>query len=130
MSRLSFEDYHLEAPKSGMRVPRIFGMTASPVDVKVGVIEIIEYAHLPPLSLLFVYAYKDLEKLLHSCIAITAHSLQVTSKKPLKIKEEFEQPFQEYYTVLCKELMTKFRESQSLERLFAISKTATSTLGE
>ena len=46
------KDYYLEAPKSGMRVPRIFGMTASPVDAKVDVVEAAEYAHSPPIFII------------------------------------------------------------------------------
>ena len=76
------------------------------------------------------YAYRDLERLLHSRIATTQYSLQYLVKKPREIIVEYDRPFRAYNTSLCDELLAKFGKGRWFKKIFALAKNAVCMLGE
>jgi endoribonuclease Dicer len=96
--------------------PRIFGMTASPVDARVDVVE----------------AAMELERLLHSRI-MTADDLSLT-KQAVKRPNERVMPFPQlkrpWETPLCLELRKKYGDLGVLKKTLIFAKEATSELGK
>ncbi|KAA8904644.1 hypothetical protein FN846DRAFT_21763 [Sphaerosporella brunnea] len=95
--------------------PKIFGMTASPVDARVDVVE----------------AAMDLERLLHSQIR-TAEELsfvQRAAKRPNEQIIPFKPLKAPWETSLCLNLRKKYGDLHVLRKVFAFAKEATSQLG-
>ncbi|MCJ1415936.1 Dicer-like protein 1 [Xylographa parallela] len=109
------KDFYMAEPDTSKR-PKIFGMTASPVDAKVDVVQ----------------AARELETLLHCQIATTADLslLRTLISRPTEHVLPYPPPQFPYMTVLCSEIYDRFRDMESLGRLFRCAKEATSDLGE
>ncbi|EER25001.1 Type III restriction enzyme, res subunit family protein [Coccidioides posadasii C735 delta SOWgp] len=107
------KDFYLK--DGNAKRPKIFGMTASPVDAKVDVVK----------------AARNLETLLNSQIA-TASNLSLLRQSVARPNEEvwsydrLDQPFE---TRLYKELRSRFGDLRALEKLFTFSLKASSNLG-
>ncbi|KAF2083173.1 dicer-like protein 1 [Saccharata proteae CBS 121410] len=108
------KDYYVPTEDLSKR-PKIFGMTASPVDANVDV----------------RHAARELETLLHCRIATTANMalLRKTISKPEeevafypRLSKPFETPFQQ-------KLMAEFADLEALKPIFETSKLATRELG-
>ncbi|KAL8931051.1 MAG: hypothetical protein Q9208_000153 [Pyrenodesmia sp. 3 TL-2023] len=96
--------------------PRVFGMTASPVDVRSD----------------FTQAAKDLETMLHCQIATTADLalLRTSVSRPNESIAEYQALLHPYETDLCRELRTRYGDMESLAKTFKHAKEAASELGE
>lgn len=117
-----------------MKRPKIFGMTASPVDAKTDVVRTARYTNL---SLVSLFQYIDvqnsmLESLLDSQIA-TASDLALLKKSVARPREQvwtydrLKQPFE---TELYSELKRRFGDITVFEKLFRFAYDASSTLGK
>lgn len=110
------KDYYAVQEGTDTRLPRIFGMTASPVDAQVDV----------------KLAAKELEGLLHSQIATTADpkALQTTVSKPKKESlATYSHLIQPPETGLTAKLRTLVGSNKYLSKAFAFSKFASRELG-
>lgn len=110
------KDYYATQESSGTRLPRIFGMTASPVDAQVDV----------------RLAARELEGLLHSVIATTAdpRALQATVSKPKQeLQAKYSHLVQPPETALTAKLRVAVGSNKYLEKAFAFSKYAARELG-
>ncbi|KAI3400556.1 hypothetical protein diail_2757 [Diaporthe ilicicola] len=110
------KDYYAAQEGTGARLPRIFGMTASPVDAQVDV----------------RLAAMELEGLLHSQIATTADpkALQTTVSKPKKeIMASYSHLIQPPETELTAKLRAAVGRNKYLSKAFAFSKFASRELG-
>lgn len=110
------KDYYAAQEGTGARLPRIFGMTASPVDAQVDV----------------RLAARELEGLLHSVIATTADpsALQATVAKPKKeLQAKYPHLIQPPETALTAKLRVAVGSNKYLEKAFAFSKYAARELG-
>ncbi|CAK7231798.1 Dicer-like protein 1 [Sporothrix curviconia] len=100
-ARIIKDFYRYESGKDGSRLPKVFGMTASPVDARTNVTQ----------------AAQELEALLHSEIATIAHSsLLHDVSKPKKERVVH------YHMALCQhetELMMRLRQLVGNHKLFA-----------
>lgn len=96
--------------------PRVFGMTASPVDVRSD----------------FTQAAKDLEAMLHCQIATTADLalLRTSVSRPNESIAEYQTLLAPYETDLCREMRTRYGDMESLAKIFKHAKEAASELGE
>ncbi|MCJ1399859.1 Dicer-like protein 1 [Xylographa trunciseda] len=96
--------------------PKIFGMTASPVDAKVDVVQ----------------AARELETLLHCQIATTADLslLRASISRPIEQVLQYSQLPPPYMTALCSEIHNRFNDLESLVRLLRCAREASSDLGE
>ncbi|MCJ1283293.1 Dicer-like protein 1 [Xylographa opegraphella] len=109
------KDFYIAEPDLNKR-PKIFGMTASPVDAKVDVVQ----------------AARELETLLHCQIATTADIslLRTSISRPSEHVLPYRQLPPPYMTALCSEIYERFKDMEPLVRLLRSSKEATSDLGE
>ncbi|MCJ1316242.1 Dicer-like protein 1 [Xylographa vitiligo] len=109
------KDFYIAEPDFNKR-PKIFGMTASPVDAKVDVVQ----------------AARELETLLHCQIATTADLslLRTSISRPTEHVITYSQLQLPYMTALCSQIHDKFKDMESLSRLLRCAKEATSDLGE
>lgn len=110
------KDHYATQEGTGTRLPRIFGMTASPVDAQVDV----------------KLAAKELEGLLHSQIATTAdpQALQTTVSKPKKeVLATYSHLVQPPETGLTAKLRALVGSNKHLSKAFAFSKYASRELG-
>lgn len=110
------KDYYAAQEGTGTRMPRIFGMTASPVDAQVDV----------------RLAAMELEGLLHSQIATTADpkALQTTVSKPKKeVLASYSRLVQPPETELTAKLRVAVGSNKYLSKAFAFSKFASRELG-
>ena len=109
------KDFYL-AEEDPTKRPRIFGMTASPVDAKVDVVQ----------------AAKELEALLHCQIATTADLslLKSSISRPVERIADYDAPLAPYETALCEKLARQFGDLDSISRLVRVAALATSELGE
>lgn len=110
------KDYYAEQEGSDARLPRIFGMTASPVDAQVDV----------------RLAAVELEGLLHSQIATTADpkALQTTVSKPKKeVMATYSHLIQPPETGLTAKLRVAVGSNKYLSKAFAFSAFASRELG-
>lgn len=110
------KDHYATQEGTDIRLPRIFGMTASPVDAQVDV----------------KLAAKELEGLLHSQIATTADpkALQTTVSKPKKeILARYSHLLQLPDTALTAKLRTLVGSNKYLSKDFTFSKLASRELG-
>ncbi|KAH7063345.1 type III restriction enzyme, res subunit family protein, partial [Macrophomina phaseolina] len=107
-------DYYI--PTEDSKRPKVFGMTASPVDAKVDVVQA---------------ASSDLENFLHCRIATTANPdlLRKTISRPHEEVVEYAPLQTPFETTLYKEMRDKFRDVRAFHALFQSSKEATSELG-
>ena len=108
------KDFYLDVPKP--QRPKVFGMTASPVDAIVDVVQ----------------AARELEDLLHAKIA-TASNLELlrnTVSRPMESVLSYAKLARHYATPLCTRLENNFRGSRALSRLFTKARLAASELGE
>lgn len=96
--------------------PRVFGMTASPVDVRSD----------------FTQATKDLEAMLHCQIATTTDLalLRTSVSRPNESIAEYQTLLHPYETDLCRELRMRYGDMESLAKIFKHAKEAASELGE
>ncbi|KAF2143652.1 uncharacterized protein K452DRAFT_296653 [Aplosporella prunicola CBS 121167] len=108
------KDYYLTQSDESKR-PKVFGMTASPVDAKVDVLQ----------------AARELEMLLHSRIATTANldDLRKTISRPMENVAWYARLRKPFETPLYQKLKAKFGEMEMFRSLFESSKQASSTLG-
>ncbi|KAI9801798.1 MAG: hypothetical protein M1825_003171 [Sarcosagium campestre] len=108
------KDFYLAELDERLR-PKIFGMTASPVDAKFDVVQ----------------SAKELETILHSEIATTSdlQLLQRIVHRPEEQSVMFDQLSKPYETPLHRLLSTKFGEVEILAKSFRYSKEASSKLG-
>lgn len=110
------KDYYATQEGTDLRLPRIFGMTASPVDARVDV----------------KVAARELEGLLHSQIATTADpkALQTTVSKPKKeVIATYSHLRQPPDTGLTAKLRTLVGSNKYLSKAFAFSDVASRELG-
>jgi endoribonuclease Dicer len=110
------KDYYAKQEGTGTRLPRIFGMTASPVDAQIDVRT----------------AAMELEGLLHSQIATTADptALQTTVSRPKKeVVATYSHLTQPPETALTAKLRESVGSNKCLEKAFAFSKYASRELG-
>lgn len=113
--------------------PKIFGMTASPVDAKVDVVKAARYAiiHSSVNYIDDIFCRRNLELLLDAEIA-TATNLNLLRQSVARPTEEawlydrLDLPFE---TDLHKELRSRFGDILAFEKLFRFSFEASSTLG-
>ncbi|KZF23112.1 hypothetical protein L228DRAFT_219379 [Xylona heveae TC161] len=107
-------DFYLSEPDETRR-PKIFGMTASPVDAKVDVIQ----------------AARELETLLCSQIATTSDLalLQKSVSRPLEIIGTYDPPPSAYETPLHQQLKSVCGDVEVFSKLFFRAKEATAELG-
>ena len=108
------KDYYI--PQSPDMRPKIFGMTASPVDARQDPVK----------------AAKELEAMLHSQIATASNLslLQVVTSRPqeqLAVYERLEYP---YDTEFSKEMHSRFGNVRGFTKMFLKAREATSELGE
>ncbi|KAL8802977.1 MAG: hypothetical protein Q9182_003465 [Xanthomendoza sp. 2 TL-2023] len=96
--------------------PKIFGMTASPVDVRSD----------------FGQAAKELEVMLHSQIATAADLalLRTSVSRPDEGVLQYAKPQYPYSTRLCQEMEARYGHMKTLSEIFKTSRNATSELGE
>ncbi|KAL8861765.1 MAG: hypothetical protein Q9178_001966 [Gyalolechia marmorata] len=96
--------------------PRIFGMTASPVDVRSD----------------FGQSAKELEVMLHCQIATTTDPalLRTAVSRPEEIVAVYERLQFPYSTRLCQEMEARYGQMQILSKIFKSAKNVTSELGE
>jgi endoribonuclease Dicer len=108
------KDYYLAEPDLSKR-PRIFGMTASPVDANT----IIEDTA------------KQLEQLLHCKIATTSDTTLIANSinKPIEEIANYAKLPEPYETPLHRELKSRYGDLPGFEKLFRISKLFASELG-
>lgn len=99
-----------------LKRPKIFGMTASPVDAREDVVK----------------AAKELETMLHCQIATASDLslLRMSISRPNESVAAYEKLRYPYMTRLGAALKEKFGEIEALSRLFRFSREATSQLGE
>lgn len=109
-------DFYITEPDKTKR-PRVFGMTASPVDAKVDVIR----------------AAKELEELLHARIATTKSGSLATVQSRAATEQRLVYPrlSEPFETPLYQQMWSQFGNitSQNFQRLFTQSKEASSQLG-
>jgi endoribonuclease Dicer len=109
-------DFYITEPDKTKR-PRVFGMTASPVDAKVDVIQ----------------AAKGLEELLHARIATTKSGslAAVQSRAATEQRLVYPRLCEPFETPLYQQMWSRFSNitSQNFQRLFTQSKEASSQLG-
>ncbi|KAI9797134.1 MAG: Dicer-like protein 1 [Piccolia ochrophora] len=108
------KDFYLAESDVAKR-PNIFGMTASPVDAKVDVVD----------------AAKELEVLLHSQI-VTASDLtllQNFNRRPVEVVAEYDPLECPRETSLLKELKSRFESLEIFSKTFTYAKQASSDLG-
>ncbi|KAF1943056.1 endoribonuclease dcr-1 [Clathrospora elynae] len=112
------KDYYIQEPDFSKR-PRIFGMTASPVDVKG-----LSPDHIKE-------AASDLEKLLHSRIATTSDSTLASNSmsQPREEVAVYARLQNEYETPLHQKIKAKFGDVPGFQKLFLASKRHGSELG-
>ncbi|KAI9821879.1 MAG: Dicer-like protein 1 [Pycnora praestabilis] len=108
------KDFYLAQTDEAKR-PRIFGMTASPVDARVDIVE----------------AAKGLETLLHCQIATTSDLslLQKSVSRPLELMAVYDPLPCQFETPLHQQLKLRFGKIQVFVKLFLYSKEASSELG-
>ncbi|KAL9026384.1 MAG: hypothetical protein Q9196_004940 [Gyalolechia fulgens] len=96
--------------------PKIFGMTASPVDVRSN----------------FTQAAKDLEGMLHCQIATTADLalLRMSVSRPTESIATYSRLPHPYETNLYREMQARFGDLEILTKIFRYAKEATSQLGQ
>lgn len=128
--RIIREFYLAESDKS--KRPKIFGMTASPVDAKVDVRQAAKYDSDPfRFREKHTYKHRELEDLLHCQIA-TASDLALLQQSVTRPSEEvicyrrLRTPFE---TPLYAQLKARFGDVEAFQRLFVSSKEASSQLG-
>lgn len=98
------------------RRPKVFGMTASPVDVRSD----------------FTQAAKELETMLHCQIATTADLalLRMSVSRPNESIAEYARLSPQHDTDLCQQMRCRYGDMESLAKLFRHAKEAASELGE
>ncbi|PGH26986.1 hypothetical protein AJ80_01370 [Polytolypa hystricis UAMH7299] len=108
------KDFYLKEPDATRR-PRIFGMTASPVDAKVDVVK----------------AARTLETLLDSHIATTSNLtlLRESVARPSEETWAYDKLAAPFETKLYKDLRSKFGDIRPLEKIFRFSLESSSQLG-
>ncbi|KAK8235709.1 dicer-like protein 1 [Phyllosticta capitalensis] len=106
---------HYAPMDANSRRPKIFGMTASPVDAKVDVGQ----------------AAMELERLLHARIATTANLdlLRKTVSKPEEVVVRYAPLRKPFETPLCERLQEKLGDNPAFRSLFESARTASSELG-
>ncbi|KAL8854373.1 MAG: hypothetical protein Q9221_000860 [Calogaya cf. arnoldii] len=109
------KDHYITEPDQTKR-PRVFGMTASPVDVRSD----------------FGRSAKELEVLLHCQIATTADLalLRTSVSRPTENVAEYDELQYPYSTRLCQELEARYGHMETLSKIFNSAKTIASELGE
>jgi endoribonuclease Dicer len=112
------KDYYAQEPDT-LKRPRIFGMTASPVDVKGLSVDHVNEAA------------RDLERLLHAKIATTTDgTLQLNNiTKPIEEIAVYGQLRNEYETPLHQKIKARYRDVAPFQKLFVSSKRHGSELG-
>ncbi|KAH0547716.1 hypothetical protein FGG08_000206 [Glutinoglossum americanum] len=108
------KDFYLAEPDESKR-PKIFGMTASPVDARVDVVK----------------AARDLETLLHCQIA-TASDLKLLQKsvnRPNEVVAQYDKLLPQFETPLYKCLKASFGDMAILSKPFRFAREASSELG-
>ena len=108
------KDYYLHEPDAERR-PRVFGMTASPVDAKVDIKE----------------AAQELERLLHCKIATTSDVTLVANSisRPEEIVAEYPPLQHPFDTPFVKALREKYGEVNAFKKFFYASRQLSSELG-
>ncbi|CAL8578554.1 Dicer-like protein 1, variant 3 [Xanthoria parietina] len=109
------KDYYIAEDEETKR-PRVFGMTASPVDVRSD----------------FGRSAKELEVMLHCQIATTADLalLRTSVSRPMESVAEYEELHYAYSTRLCQEIEARYGHMEVLSKIFKSAKTVASELGE
>ncbi|KAL8832795.1 MAG: hypothetical protein Q9170_004740 [Blastenia crenularia] len=109
------KDYYISEADLSKR-PRVFGMTASPVDVRSD----------------FAQAARDLENLLHCQIATTADLtlLKASVSRPNEVVANYSRLLYPFETALYRELQTRYGNMDVLSKFFEYAREATSQLGE
>ncbi|KAI4118772.1 MAG: hypothetical protein LQ345_001232 [Seirophora villosa] len=109
------KDYYIAEMDESKR-PKVFGMTASPVDVRHN----------------FTQAARELETMLHCQIATTADLalLRTSVSRPNEAIVEYAGLQIPYETALGRELRTRYGSLKSLAKVFTYAREATSELGE
>ncbi|CAN9461982.1 unnamed protein product [Alternaria alternata] len=112
------KDYYVHEPKLSNR-PRIFGMTASPIDTRGLSID-----HIRNVA-------NDLEKLLHSKIVTTSESVLASNSisRPIEEIAVYERLQDECETPLHQKIKAKFGDISAFKKLFIASKHHGSELG-
>ncbi|CAN9192776.1 unnamed protein product [Alternaria sp. RS040] len=112
------KDYYVHEPKLSNR-PRIFGMTASPIDTRGLSID-----HIRNVA-------NDLEKLLHSKIVTTSESVLASNSisRPIEEIAIYERLQDECETPLHQKIKAKFGDISAFKKLFVASKHHGSELG-
>ncbi|KAL7269242.1 Dicer-like protein 1 [Rhizina undulata] len=107
------KDFYLCEPEDNR--PKIFGMTASPVDARVDVVQ----------------AAMDLERLLHSRIVTTSDLmlLQSSVNRPMEVIAAYARLKQPWETELCILLHEHLKGVESLNKVFQFAKNSTAELG-
>ncbi|KAL9000121.1 MAG: hypothetical protein Q9169_001196 [Polycauliona sp. 2 TL-2023] len=109
------KDYYITEDDRTKR-PKVFGMTASPVDVRSD----------------FGKSAKELEVMLHCQIATTADLalLRTSVSRPVESVAVYEQLQYPYGTRLCQEMESRYGHMEVLSKIFKSAKAAASELGE
>ncbi|KAL8890175.1 MAG: hypothetical protein Q9215_002650 [Flavoplaca cf. flavocitrina] len=109
------KDHYITVDDQSKR-PRVFGMTASPVDVRSD----------------FGRSAKELEVMLHCHIATTADLalLRTSVSRPIENVAEYEQLQYPYSTRLGQEMESRYGHMETLAKIFKSTKLAASELGE
>ena len=96
--------------------PKVFGMTASPVDVRSD----------------FTQAAKELEDMLHCQIATTVDLalLRTSVSRPNESIAVYSRLLFPYETSLCREMQARYGDVECLKKIFRYTQEATSELGE
>lgn len=108
------KDYYLQEPDSSKR-PRIFGMTASPVDANVDIRQ----------------AAREIEGLLHSKIATTSDSTLLANQitRPSEEIAEYPRLLKPFETPFHRELKSRYGHIKAFQKFFEASKLYSSELG-
>ena len=126
------KDFYMKERDSSKR-PKIFGMTASPVDAKVDVVKAARYVIIPAFMAYAndILCCSNLELLLDAEIA-TATNLNLLRQSVARPTEEawlYDRLDSPLETDLHRELRSRFGDIPAFDRLFRFSLEASSTLG-
>ena len=107
------KDFYITEPPS--KRPKVFGMTASPVDVRSD----------------FAHRAKELEAMLHCQIATVSDlsMLQSSVSRPKEIIAVYSTMHSSFQTILCQEMEARFGDLEALRKIFRNARDATIQLG-